>query len=255
LFIQIPFDKKLNASGLVHEGKISTSLGLKGIPSLSEEISIRQQLAIAADLDCAIHFGGISTARSVELIREAKAKGQKVTCDVHIMNLMFTDEQLLNFNTNFKVMPPLRATADREALVGGLKENTIDAICSDHTPRDVESKVKEFQIADFGASTIETCFAMAVESLTGHLSISEIISKLAHSPRSILNLPAVSIEENQKAELTLFSTQPDHLSVFDVSETKSLSRNQPMHGKKQAAAIRCTINGLHLSGINQSLTV
>ncbi|HNS13597.1 MAG TPA: amidohydrolase family protein, partial [Bacteroidia bacterium] len=217
-----PYDSSMVSKGQMHEGEISTGLGLKGIPSLSEELMIRRDLALAEYADASIHFSTISTKGSVHLIREAKAKGLKVTADVSVLNIALTDSELSGFDSNFKVMPPLRTNEDVEALIDGLKDNTIDAICSDHSPEDIENKRKEFDLAHFGAEGLETAFSAAYSALKDHLSIDKIIEKFTIAPRNILGITNHEIRETAPANLTLINLSEE----WTVREEDILSKSK-----------------------------
>lgn len=227
--IQIPLDKKIANDGKMNEGKTSTALGLKGIPAIAEELMLQRDLMLAAHHHVPIHIGGVSTAGSVALIRKAKKEGIKVTCDVHAVNLLLSDEVLTEFDTNYKLMPPLRTNADIEALIAGLQDDTIDAICSDHTPQDVESKVKEFDIAEFGMIGLETFYALVNKAIGSKLSIAQLIEKIAINPRKIFEIDLPKIAINEKANLTIFS--PVTSWTYEVDKGLSKSKNSPFDGQ------------------------
>jgi len=172
----------------------------------------------------------ISTAKSVDLIRKAKKEGLNVTCAVAAHQLYFLDEDLKTFDTNLKVMPPFRSKDDRKALIAGLKDGTIDAICSDHTPQDVEQKVREFEDAGFGISSIETTFFTAYTALEKHLTLEEIVAKFTIVPANILGIERSEIKEGSPFNLTIFSTEEN--TVVDSGSWKSKSKNSPLFGKE-----------------------
>jgi len=223
--IQLPDTKQLSHGGKMHEGKVSTFNGLKGIPSLSEELMVSRDLDLASFYDCHIHLGGISSARSVDLIAKAKAAGTKVTCDVHALHLMFNEGALENFDSNFKVKPPLRTEADRLALISGVKEGIIDIICSDHTPKEHEKKVKEFDLASFGASQIETAFLQAYEVL-GKDALGVLVERMSTAPRKLLGIELPLFESGKMAEFTLFS--PEKEWTYQSMNKQSKSANAPL---------------------------
>jgi dihydroorotase len=226
-------DKYLSMFGQMHEGITSTMLGLKGIPSAAEEIMIMRDLklleysGIKPDKPL-LHFSTISTEESVNLIREAKKKGLPVSCDIAAHQLAFTDETLLDFDTNLKVFPPFRSKSDIAALIEGLKDGTIDMIVSDHNPLDAEHKNVEFDVADFGVLGIQTLFS--VINTYSELSLELIVEKIATNPRKLFGLEAVKIEVGQPANLTVFESE--NFSVFEENEIKSASKNSPFVGKK-----------------------
>lgn len=221
-------DTSLSSDGKMNEGINSTMLGLKGIPGLAEELCIARDLYIAEYNDSSIHIQTISTAKSVQLIREAKKKGIKVTCEVSANHLLIDDSQLSGFDSNYKVRPPFRTKEDIEALKEGLKDGTIDVICTDHTPHDTESKVKEFDLASFGIISLETAYAVLNTALSGVLTQQQIIEKISINPRKICKLPSSKIEEGAEAELTFFD--PSMKWVFTEKDIKGKSRNTPYVG-------------------------
>jgi dihydroorotase len=237
--IQLPLDKKIANEGKMNEGKISTMLGLKGIPAIAEELMLQRDLMLASHHNIAIHIGGLSTAGSVKLIRNAKKDGIKVTCDVHAVNLLMHDEVLQEFDTNYKIMPPLRTQADIEALIEGLQDNTIDVICSDHTPQDTESKVKEFDIAEFGMIGLETFYGVLCSAIGNKISIEKLIEKIAINPRKIFDIEVPKIDLNQKANLTVFS--PTKSWKYDLGLGMSKSRNSPFDGYEFKGSVLKTI--------------
>lgn len=225
--IQIPSDKTIAAKGQINEGKMSTMLGLKGIPAIAEELMLQRDLTLVEHHQTSIHFGGISTAKSVALIREAKKKGLPVSCDVHAVNLLFDDSALGEFDTNYKVKPPLRSQKDIEALKQGLLDGTIDVICSDHTPEDTENKVKEFNIASFGMTGLETFYGVVKSALGTLMSEEQLIEKIMINPRQIFGLNVPQISEGQKANITVFD--PEATWSFQVEQSLSKSQNTPFN--------------------------
>ena len=236
LLVNHPEEAELTRFGQMHEGIQSTLLGLKGIPALAEELTVERDLRLldyvgwtetpASDESFPVlHFATLSSARSVDLIRQAKSQGMPVSCDVAAHQLVFDDSSLANFDTNLKVNPPFRSAADVAALWAGLADGTIDAIVSDHTPQDAESKNLEFDQADFGMIGLETVFA-AIMTYNQGLSVAQIVDKLTTRPRHVLRLPAVSIAEGQTASLTLF----DPTAPWTFDKTQSKSKNSPFLG-------------------------
>lgn len=228
LVMQLPSDKNLS-NGHMHEGITSTKLGLKGLPSIAEEMMIQRDLEILRYTGGKIHFSTISTARSVELIRKAKQEGLNVTCDIAAYQLSFLDEDLAKnefiFDTFLKVFPPLRTQNDKNALLEGLKDNTIDVIVSNHIPHDEESKKLEFDLADFGMINFQTAFAAIRKQTENHLSLEEIIKKITTNPRQILKLKEPQIKEGEKANLTIF--YPNEEWKFEKKMNASKSKNSP----------------------------
>jgi len=230
LVINFPDDQTISKGGMMNEGVVSTSLGLKGIPALAEELMISRDVFLTEYTEGRLHFATISSARSVELIREAKKRGLNITAEVSAYHISIDDTLLNSFDSNYKVKPPLRTQTDITALIEGLKDGTIDVIVSDHTPQDVESKVREFDHANFGITNLETAFAVANSVLTGKISLEKIIAKISINPRKILNLPQPKIEKGASANLTIFD--PELHWTFEEKDIKSKSRNTPFVGTK-----------------------
>jgi dihydroorotase len=244
LVISFPHEKSMCEHGQMHEGAISTSLGLKGLPELAEELMISRDLYLAEYNNCRIHFSGISTAKSVALIKEARKKGLEVTCEVFAHNLAITDKELTDFDQNKKVIPPFRDESHRKALIKGLKDGTINAICSDHTPEDIENKNVEFEHAAFGIINLESAYGVLNKSLAESMEVDQIITKISQEPRKILGLPAPFIEVGSEANFTLFN--PDMEWVFSASDIKSKSKNTPFIGAKLKGKALAIFNHGHL---------
>lgn len=242
LVINHPSDEATAHSGQMHEGYTSTSLGLKGIPSLSEEMMVFRDLQLLEYTQSRLHIYNISTEKSVELIRDAKRRGLQVTASVAALNLSFLDEDLADFNTHLKVLPPLRTADDREALIAGLKDGTIDCITSNHRPWNSEAKDLEFLYAKFGAIGLGSTFGLVYSSLGDEFSLTEIIDKMAVQPREILRLPRPSIQVGETANLTLFN--PNEVYTYKESMIGSISKNSPLIGEKLKGKICGVINGV-----------
>ncbi|MGB0523544.1 MAG: dihydroorotase [Flammeovirgaceae bacterium] len=242
LLITLPELREISPNGQMHEGEVSTMLGTKAIPSLSEELAIIRDIELLKYTDGRIHFSTISTARGVELIRGAKKEGLRVTCDVAAHQLVFTDQDLFGFDTNLKVRPPFRAKADQEALWQGLADGTIDAICTSHAPHDEESKKLEFDLADFGILGLETAFAAVMTHRPDYISTEVVLEKLTTSPRAILGLAQPSIKVGQPAKLTLFSETLEW--EFQQQHIQSKSKNTPFVGTTFKGKSLGIINGI-----------
>ena len=219
LYISRPQEKYLS-TGLVNDGINSNILGLKSIPNISETIAIERDLSLVEYSGGKIHFSGISTKESVELIRSAKKKGLKVTCDVPIYNLLFDDSKILDFDTNYKVYPPLRSKDDIKELFNGLNDGTIDVISSFHQPQDIDSKNCEFDKASFGIISIQTFYSNILE-ISRHMSEDILIEKFTTNPRKILGLEIPRIEEGSFSLLTVL----DEEGSWDYNETTNLSKS------------------------------
>lgn len=218
LVLSFPSDSSITGKGVANEGVNSTRLGLKGMPGLSEELRVARDLFLLEYTKGKLHIPTISTAKSVELIREAKAKNLDISCSVAIHNLILTDEVLHDFNSNYKVNPPLRTRKDNEALLEGLKDGTIDMVTSDHNPIDIEHKNIEFDHAMFGTIGLESAFGV----LNSIVSTKKAVSLLTQGKERFGQTnTAVSI--GTKANLSLFN--PDTKQKFGLKNVLSKSKN------------------------------
>jgi dihydroorotase len=239
LLINKPEDKYLVAFGTMNEGLTSTGLGLKGMPKLAEEVMIKRDLEILEYAGGRLHFSNISSAKSVEMIRQAKKAGLQVTCDVALYSIIWTDEMLEDFDTNFKVNPPLREPEDVDALRQGLKDGTIDVLVSAHNPQDEESKKLEFDHAEFGMIGLQTFFAMLVQQV-GKKALKHYLPLFTSAPREVLNMPVPSVTVGEKANLTVFD--PDAQWIFDGASNRSKSDNSPLVGEKLTGRVVAVFN-------------
>jgi dihydroorotase len=228
ILIHFPQELSVAPGGQMHEGPVSTRMGLRGIPALAEQLMVSRDLALLEYTGSRLHLANISTADAVEQIRRAKDRGLRVTCSVPVLNLVLEDEALSSFDCNLKVMPPLRERSDREALIEGLVDGTIDCISSNHVPLDPEAKDLEFPYADFGAIGLETCFALLQTHLSNRVHPDRILQALSHNPRQIFGLPALRIEAGEAANFTLY--QPDEAWTLEETDLRSRSRNSHFLG-------------------------
>lgn len=225
--IQLPDDKNLSGSGLMNEGIISTQLGLAGQPALAEELIISRDLELVQYTDSKIHFTGISTERSVELIKNAKQKGISVTCSVTPYHLFFSDEDLATYDTHLKVNPPLRTRQDQKALINGLLEGVIDCMASHHLPENKDAKVVEFEYAKNGMIGLETSFA-AISTAIPQLPLEKIVQLFSTNASKIFGLSHPVLDKGKVASITLFSPQ----EVWTPDRFYSKSSNSPFTGKQ-----------------------
>ncbi len=225
LIMNSPMSSDLSTEGQIHEGEVSVALGLRGITGLSEVLMLKRDIDLLRYTGSKLFVSNVSTAESVNHIRAAKQEGLQIFCSVPALNLLCTDEQVSTFNVNYKVMPPLRSELDRKALLGGLKDGTIDCVASNHRPVDVEHKNLEFAYADFGISNLETAFQIMIKALGKKTNLSKLVNCLAIKPRKILGLAIPSIKRGNLAELTLFST--DETQKLTTSQMHSRSSNNP----------------------------
>ena len=227
IIIQVPDDRSISGAGLMNEGIISTRLGLPGRPAIAEELMIARDIELVKYTGSKMHITGISTARSVTLIREAKEQGIDVSCSVTPYHLCYSDEDLVNYDTNLKVNPPFRTKEDQAALKKGLADGTIDCIASHHFPEDIDHKMVEFEYAQYGMTGLETSFAL-VRTCMPELELDKVIELFSTHPRSVFNLPPVRIDINETACIALFL--PDEKWV--VEKLKSKSKNTPFIGNQ-----------------------
>lgn len=230
LVIAYAQDSNIKGNGVANEGIVSTRLGLKGIPNLAEELMVARNLFLLEYTGGKMHIPTISTAKSVQLVKEAKAKGLKVTCSVAVHHLVLTDEKLDGFDTRFKVTPPLRTDADRKALLKGIKEGTIDTITSDHNPIDIEHKKMEFDLAKNGTIGLESAFG----ALMTVLPLETIVEKLT-AVKAIFNIDSAVISEGEKANLTLFN--PEGNWTFTKENIQSKSKNSAFLNTKMKGKV------------------
>lgn len=229
-----PMNKDIKGKGFVNEGVVSTRLGMKGIPALAEELDLERNLSLLEYTNGKMHVPMISTQKSVALIKNAKAKGLQVTCGVSVNNLVLTEEELVDFNSNTRLMPPLRTETDRQALLAGVLDGTIDVITSDHCPVNIENKRLEYDLADYGSIGLESIFGALQTVLPLETSIEKLTNGLQFTEKSTL-------EVGQKAKLTLFN--PAIEWTFESQDILSFSKNAVMLGKKMKGKVYGIVNG------------
>jgi dihydroorotase len=236
--MQVPMDISLSINGFVNEGILSTQLGLPGIPAIAEEIMVARDIALCAYANSSLHLTGISTAKSLELIKAAKAKLIRVTCSVTPYHLLLNEEEIQHYNTDAKVNPPLRTKEDMLALQKGLLDGTIDCIASHHFPQELDAKQCEFGFALYGMSTIENCF-QAIASIPG-ITAEKIYFVLSRHCKAIFGLPENGIAVQQPAIASLFQLDTEEL----ISKTSMISKgkNNAFTGKSLQGKIRATLN-------------
>ena len=234
-------DKDLVDGGVCHEGLSSTIAGLKGIPRAAEDICIARDIALAESLDVPVHICHVSTHSGVRLIRNAKAAGVKVTAETCPHYFAATDDIIRTFDTNTKVNPPIREEVDKQAVLQGLKDGTLDCIVTDHAPHHINDKNVEYNLAAFGISGIETSFGFAITYLykAGVLSLNEIADRMSAAPARILNLEGGEIKEGGVADLMIADL--DESWVVDTKNFVSKGKNNPFNGYKLDGVVKYTI--------------
>ena len=240
LVLSYPQENKIAGKGIVNEEENSTRIGLKGIPNLAEELQISRDLFLLEYTEGKLHIPTISTAKSVTLIKEAKAKGLNITCSVSILNLLLTDDAITDFDTNFKVLPPLRTSQDQKALIDGVKDGTVDFVTSNHSPIDIEHKKVEFDHAMFGSIGLESLFG-ALNNIFDTEKVIEILTQ----NKSRFGIVSSEIKEGEKA----------CLSLFNPKETYMFATNNIYSSSKNAALLGSDLKGKALGIINNNQLV
>jgi dihydroorotase len=223
-------DTELTRDGVMNEGVVSLTLGLRGMPAAAEEIMVARDLILAEQTRGRLHILHVSTAGSVELIRRAKQRGVSVTCEACVHHFSLTEEALRSFDSNFKMNPPLRTQRDVEAILEGLRDGTIDAIVTDHAPHAPEKKLRELDLAPFGVIGLESLVPICIKTLVepGILSWSEWIAKLTIHPARILGIDRGTLRPGAVADITILD--PEVEWTIDPNQFRSKSRNCPFAG-------------------------
>ncbi len=237
LLMVYPENKSMAGKAQINESKNSILLGMKGLPALAEEMHIARDIYLATYHNSPIHISTISTAGSVALIKRAKKDGVKITCDVAAHQLVFTEDLLNDFDSNYKVKPPLRGKSDIRALLAGLKDGTIDAICTQHRPHEIEFKDVEFEQAAYGIIALQTALPLLLQA---GLSADLIAEKLAINPRKILGLHIPSVNIGEQANFTIY--HPTKEWAFNSQTNVSKSKNSPLLGKNLTGKVQLIYN-------------
>ena len=236
--IEMPIDKSLGSLGLMNEGILSTQLGLPGIPAIAEELIISRDIELLKYTHSKLHITGVSTAKGIELITNAKKAGLQITCSVTPYHLFFTEDDLKDYNTLLKVYPPLRTKQDQKALLEAVENGMIDCISSHHMPQDWDGKTIEFENAKAGIACIETSFA-TLHHLLPSLTEQRLAELFSINARKIFSLMPATIAEGNTAELTLFSRK--EITNISKTDSKSKSANSPFWDIKLTGKILGTI--------------
>ncbi|OPY58504.1 MAG: Dihydroorotase [Pelotomaculum sp. PtaU1.Bin035] len=236
-------DKNISAGGAMHEGYMSTVLGLKGIPSSAEEVMVARDILLAEETGCRLHIAHVSTAGSVRLVREAKARGVKVTAEVTPHHFSLTDQTVAGYDTATKVNPPLRAAADVDAVKEGLADGTIDVIATDHAPHTVEEKDVEYDLAPFGMVGLETAVGLVWTELVapGVLTPLQAVMKLTINPSMVLGISKGTLDAGSDADITIID--PAASWTVDPAQFAGKGRNTPFTGRLLTGMPYMTIVG------------
>ncbi|OQP44746.1 dihydroorotase [Niastella yeongjuensis] len=237
--IQIPDDKSIGANGLMHEGIVSTRLGLPGKPMMAEELQVARDIKLVRYADSKLHFTGVTAPKSLEYIRRAKDAGLAVTCSVTPYHLFFSDEDLLEYDTNLKVYPPLRTKSDVEILRQAVLDGTVDCIATHHLPHEYDSKVLEFEYAKYGMTGLETSYSAVKTALPG-ITESRWVELVSINPRKIFGLECPVVKKDATACFTLFD--PGVPVTFTTASFRSMSKNSAFINRALQGAVKGIIN-------------
>ena len=244
LIISHSEDSSLATGGVINEGATSTRLGLQGISDLAESVAVARELEVLRYSGGKLHFAHISTKRSIELIRQAKKDGLSVTCETAPHYFSLSDEDIKTFEAKFKMNPPLRSREDKESVIEGLQDGTIDVIATDHAPHTLEEKLMPIQKAPMGIVGFETSLGLCITNLVdrGYLTLSQVIEKLSLNPARILNIKQGNIKIGESANLTVID--PDVEWIVDAAKFKSKCKISPFDGKNlRGRALAVVVNG------------
>jgi dihydroorotase len=239
-------DPSLKADGVAHEGYHASALGLRGIPAAAESLFVERDVSLAELTGAHVHIAHMSARGSLRAVRAGKDRGVRVTCEVAPHHFTLTDEALdgpVKYDTNLKMNPPLRERADRDAMLEGLADGTVDVIATDHAPHHADEKMVEFDRAPFGITGLETAVPLVFDRLVhaGRIPVRRAIELLSTNAARVLSLPGGSLAEGEPADVTIID--PERSVTIDVATTRSRSRNTPFHGWTLRGAVVATIVG------------
>jgi len=238
-------DRALSGTGVINEGRVSTILGLRGMPREAEDIIVARNVVLAESTGARLHIAHISTKGAVDIVRRAKARGVNVTCETCPHYFTLTEEAAMQYNTYAKVIPPLRTEADTKAIIEGLADGTIDVIASGHMPTRIEHKQREFDRASYGISAFETAFSLSYTALvrTGILSESQLADKMSKNPAEILNFKTKGkIKAGNDADIVIMDINNEY--VIEPSEFYSKAKFTPAKGKRvYGNTVSCIVGG------------
>jgi len=224
-------DLNLSAGGDMHEGVMSTRLGLRGIPASSEDVMVARDIILAETTGARYHVAHISTRHAVSMVAFAKARGLRVTAETTPHHFVLHDKELHDYDSNYKMKPPLRCEIDVDAVIEGVVSGAIDAIATDHAPHAGNDKMQEFERCPFGITGLETAVGLSLQALvhTGKISLMRMVELFTTGPARVLSLAAGTLAEGAIADVTIFD--PERSWTYDVSQSQSKSRNSPFDGK------------------------
>ena len=237
-----PFNHRLVESAMVHEGEVSVDLGMKGIPTAAETSALLADIELAKWLKVPLRVLGISSKESLEIVKKAKAEGIDIKCSVPVMNLLYDEHELIDFDERFKVIPPLRSSEDKEALKHGVLDGSIDAISTNHTPEDIESQKREFEYADFGADTLSGFGGMLLE-IFGEINIPKAMQVLSSGNRDFLSLPPTEVVEGGIADLTIYNPKQSE----NPADSGSKAFNRLITSTSVTGSVIATIRGTRIA--------
>ena len=239
-------DPSLKGDGVAHEGLTASALGLRGIPGLAESLMVDRDVSLAELTGATVHIAHMSARQSIRAVRAGKERGVRVTCEVAPHHFTLTDEALdgpVKYDTNLKMNPPLREAADRDAMLEGIVDGTVDVIATDHAPHHADEKLVEFDRAPFGVVGLETAVPIVFDRLvhTGRITLSRMIELLSTNPARVLNLPGGTLAEGSIADVTVLA--PDLNVIVRAGELRSKSKNTPFDGWQLRGGVLATIVG------------
>jgi dihydroorotase len=246
-------DPTLKGEGVAHEGATAARLGLRGIPGIAEELMVERDITIAGFTGGAVHIAHMSTQGSLRAVRDGKSRGVPVTCEVAPHHFTLTDAALEGYESNVKMNPPLRDAADRDALLDGIADGSVDVIATDHAPHHYDEKRVEFDRAPFGIVGLETAVSLVFDRLVhpGRISVNRMVELLSANPARILRVPGGALHEGSMADLTVLA--PDLEVVVDPAKFRSKSRNTPFGGWTLRGGVAATIVGGHVLYANPAV--
>ena len=236
-------DHSMTQGAVMNEGIVSTKLGLRGWPNAAEDLIVSRNVLLSTYTGAHIHMQHISSAHSVEILRRAKADGVRVSAEATPHHIALTDEALVTYDTHFKMNPPLRTEADRQAIIAGLRDGTLDCIATDHAPHTDYEKDKEFDFAPNGILGLETALPVCLETLVrkNRFSLPKVVDLMTRRPADLIGLPAGNLREGAAADICLFD--PDEAWVYDAKSGQSKSSNSPWHGHQMRGRVKMTVVG------------